>query len=83
MKTIFVFIAWIVFTASAFSEGQSVGRYQLISGTVDFTMPGNAVETQARVILRIDTQTGKTWRYFFGTVNKDGKLKEVWSEIQD
>ena len=81
MKIAFVFV-WLALSASAFSDGEPAGRYQLIVGTVDFVQPGSPVNNPSRVILRIDTQTGKTWRYFFGS-DQNGKLKEFWSEISN
>ncbi len=52
-----------------------IGAFQLLSG------PGSS--GQGTLLYRIDTRTGKTWR-FLATVSAEGMTEpSVWSEIQE
>ena len=65
-------------TAQRIPTGPSpCGRYQLFQGS--WGMSGSARED---VLLRIDTETGRTWIYFKAATTA-GSLKEGWVELQE
>ena len=42
-------------------EGKTVGRFQLVAATVDYSLGG--AEKARQYLFRIDTATGQVWRY--------------------
>lgn len=79
MKTTLSVIAFFVFVSIAGAQDDTVGRYQLVTGMFEPTIRP-AVPAQ-HVIIRIDTKTGKAWKYVVFV--DQGKLKEFWSEIAE
>jgi hypothetical protein len=54
-------------------------HFQLVSGSVEtIGAPGKLVTP---IILRIDTQTGKTWIY--ARLFTDGKFQEFWTPVAE
>ena len=78
MKIAFAFLTWVILAAGAFAEEEPVGRFQLLSGTIEII--GKSGVSEQHVVFRIDTKTGKTWTYTNGE-GKDGKIREFWSEV--
>jgi hypothetical protein len=62
----------------ASDSGNSVGRYQLLSGEHEFISLSGSVKE--KVILRLDTVTGKTSEWIQGK-QADGSSGNLWSPI--
>lgn len=66
-------------SASALVAGQN-GRYQLSTATIDFSAV-NGTPTQ-RTIIRIDTQTGKTWE-LENQPTSGGGFESLWIPLNE
>jgi hypothetical protein len=71
-------LALVLFCFSSVRADEQPGRFQLFSGNVESV---GTAKSSSPVILRIDTQTGKTWIYI--RLFKDGKYSEFWAPIPE
>jgi hypothetical protein len=71
----------ILLAASSFGAGaqNENGRFQLMTGNVREIAKG--INENTPVIIKIDTQTGKTWVYV--RLLAEGKFQEFWAPIPE
>jgi hypothetical protein len=82
MKTALYLLIPLITAANTFAqEPAQVGRYQLVSGIVEIV--GKGVSARENAVFRIDTETGKVFKYSCGAVGKDQTLREFWSYVPE
>jgi urease accessory protein UreH len=77
-------VAAILLLVAALLHGQTTptgaARYQLVSSPYAIWMKNGPTLTET-TIFKIDTTTGKTWKYVTGQ-DKDGKPMDGWNPMQ-
>ena len=58
----------------------SAGRFQIVQG--DYIAISAPTAIPEKGVFRIDTSTGKTWRFAIG-VNSDGTFYQRWREVSE
>lgn len=80
---IVVVILLVAFGAPAQAPAPDTGRYQLLPATYEFESKGSI---EYHGLFRIDTRTGKTWRFHNGMIVSDqGKehYYRMWVQIDE
>lgn len=82
MKKIIILLILIVIfgiISPSYAIGES-GKYQLFQGYYDEFDLKNNTKTERKAIFKIDTVTGKVWKYVVG-IAKDGNPFEDWQPV--
>lgn len=79
IQAVIVALLLVATSAAAEPTGRDVGRYQVLTATVQWPARAHGDSTQLPTAMKIDTVTGQTW--ILSPITRDNICPVAWIEI--